>query len=116
MTLSPRVRRLSWGEAKDVSRRHFSISCSKVMYKASYSRVWCRAPRSETQQPVEDPMARKYGKKSQKTVKSAMHKYKHGKLKSGKSKKKVKNPKQAIAIGLSEARKKGAKVPRKKKK
>ena len=61
-------------------------------------------------------MARKYGKKSQKTVESAMHKYKHGKLKSGKSKKKVKNPKQAIAIGLSEARKKGAKVPRKKKK
>ena len=43
MTLSPRVRRLSWGEAKDVSRRHYSISCSKVMYKTSYSRVWCRA-------------------------------------------------------------------------
>ena len=57
----------------------------------------------------------KYGAKAQKTVKSAMHKYKHGKLKSGTSKKRVKNPKQAIAIGLSEARKKGAKVPAKSK-
>jgi uncharacterized protein DUF6496 len=56
-------------------------------------------------------MATKYGKKSHESVKSAMHEFKHGKLKSGKSKTKVKNPKQAIAIGLSEARKKGAKVP-----
>ena len=56
-------------------------------------------------------MARKYGKKSQKTVKSAMHKRKHGTLKSGRSGRKVKSRKQAIAIGLSEARKKGAKVP-----
>lgn len=61
-------------------------------------------------------MARKYGEKSQQSVKEAMHKYKHGELKSGgKSQKKVKNPKQAIAIGLSEARKKGAKVPAKSK-
>ncbi|MFL5243233.1 MAG: DUF6496 domain-containing protein [Gemmataceae bacterium] len=61
-------------------------------------------------------MARKYGEKAQKSVKNAMHKMKQGKLKSGgKSKKTVKNPKQAIAIGLSEARKKGAKVPPKKK-
>jgi hypothetical protein len=56
------------------------------------------------------PMA-KYGKSSQKEVKSAMHEYKQGKLKSGKSNKTVKNRKQAIAIGLSKARKKGAKVP-----
>lgn len=55
-------------------------------------------------------MAR-YGKKSQKTVKSAMHRYKRGSLKSGKSGKPVKSRKQAIAIGLSEARRKGAKVP-----
>ncbi len=54
----------------------------------------------------------KYSKKSQETVKEAMHKMKEGKLESGKSHKKVTNPKQAIAIGLSEARKKGAKVPR----
>ncbi len=61
-------------------------------------------------------MARKYGEKSQKSVKEAMHEYKRGELKSGKSGKKVTNPKQAIAIGLSEARKKGAKVPAKSKK
>jgi hypothetical protein len=61
-------------------------------------------------------MARKYGKKAKKTVGRAMHKAKRGKLKSGKSGKKVKSRKQAIAIGLSEARKKGAKVPDKKKK
>jgi hypothetical protein len=56
-------------------------------------------------------MARKYSHKSQEEVREAMHEYKHGKLKSGKSGKKVKNRKQAIAIGLSKARKKGAKVP-----
>lgn len=57
----------------------------------------------------------KYGSESQKSVKTAMHKMKEGKLESGKSHKKVTNPKQAIAIGLSEARKKGAKVPKKSK-
>lgn len=56
-------------------------------------------------------MPRKYGPKASKTVERAMHKMKRGKLKSGKSQRKVKNPKQAIAIGLSEARQKGAKVP-----
>ncbi len=59
---------------------------------------------------------RKYSKGAQKSVKSAMHRAKRGTLKSGKGKHpKVKSRKQAIAIGLSEARKKGAKVPRKKK-
>lgn len=57
----------------------------------------------------------KYGEASQKSVKDAMHKMKEGKLESGKSHKKVTNPKQAVAIGLSEARKKGAKVPSKSK-
>jgi hypothetical protein len=55
-------------------------------------------------------MAR-YGKKAQKSVQQAMEKMKTGKLKSGASGRKVRNPKQAIAIGLSEARRKGAKVP-----
>lgn len=55
----------------------------------------------------------KYSKKAQETVEEAMHKYKRGELKSGKSEKPVKNRKQAIAIGLSEAKKKGAKVPQK---
>ncbi len=59
-------------------------------------------------------MARKYGPESQKEVKEALHEFKEGKLKSGgKSQKKVTNPKQAIAIGLSKARKKGDKVPSK---
>ena len=58
----------------------------------------------------------KYGKKAQSSVKSAMRRRKKGTLKSGRSGKTVKSRKQAIAIGLSEARKKGAKVPRKKKK
>ncbi len=57
----------------------------------------------------------KYGKKAKTAVKKAMHKKKKGQLHSGKSKKKVKSKKQAIAIGLSKARKAGAKVPRKKK-
>lgn len=55
----------------------------------------------------------KYGKKAQETVEEAMHKMKEGKLKSGKSGKTVKSRKQAVAIGLSEAREKGAKVPKK---
>lgn len=55
----------------------------------------------------------KYGPKAQDSVEEAMHKMKQGKLESGRSHKKVTNPKQAVAIGLSEARKKGAKVPKK---
>ena len=56
----------------------------------------------------------KYGKKAQSKVKRAMHELKRGTLKSGKGGKggTVKNRKQAIAIGLSEARKKGKKVPK----
>lgn len=55
----------------------------------------------------------KYGKKAQDTVEDTMHKFKKGELKSG-SGKKVTNRKQAVAIGLNEAREKGAKVPKKK--
>jgi len=56
----------------------------------------------------------KYGKKASEKVEKAMHERKAGTLKSGKSGKKVTSKKQAIAIGLSEARREGAKVPRKK--
>jgi hypothetical protein len=56
----------------------------------------------------------KYSKKAQDKVERAMHEKKEGKLKSGRSGKKVTSRKQAIAIGLSEARKEGAKVPKKK--
>ena len=59
-------------------------------------------------------MARKYSKKASKKVERAMHERKRGKLKSGRSGRKVTSRKQAIAIGLSEARRSGAKVPKKK--
>jgi Family of unknown function (DUF6496) len=60
-------------------------------------------------------MTTRYSKKSEEKVEKSMHEMKEGKLKSGNSNKKVTNPKQAIAIGLSEARKSGAKVPARKK-
>jgi hypothetical protein len=56
-------------------------------------------------------MARKYGEAAQRSVEQAMRRRKRGTLRSGKSNKKVRSRKQAIAIGLSEARRKGAKVP-----
>jgi hypothetical protein len=56
-------------------------------------------------------MARKYSKKASKKVAKAMHERKRGTLRSGGSGRKVKSRKQAIAIGLSEARREGAKVP-----
>jgi hypothetical protein len=54
---------------------------------------------------------KKYGPAASKSVETEMREMKAGRLKSGRSGKKVTNPKQAIAIGLSEARKKGAKLP-----
>ena len=68
-----------------------------------------RLPAPCPQATCEVAMAR-YGKSAAKTVKSAMHRKKRGTLKSG-SGRRVTSRKQAIAIGLSEARKKGAKVP-----
>lgn len=59
-------------------------------------------------------MAKKYSDKAQDKIEKVMEEYKEGKLKSGKSGKKVKSRKQAVAIGISEARKAGAKVPPKK--
>ena len=59
-------------------------------------------------------MARRYSKGASQTVEGAMSRRKSGTLKSGRSGKKVKSRKQAIAIGLSEARKKGKKVPKRK--
>lgn len=57
----------------------------------------------------------KFGPKAQKEVEKAMHEYKEGDLTIGKSDEKVKSQKQAVAIGLSQARKKGAKAPKKNK-
>ncbi len=59
-------------------------------------------------------MARKYSRGASKDVERAMRKRKKGTLRSGRSGQRVKSRKQAIAIGLSEARKKGKRVPRKK--
>jgi hypothetical protein len=59
-------------------------------------------------------MARRYGKKASKKVEKVMRERKRGTLKSGSTGKKVTSRKQAIAIGLSEARRSGAKVPKKK--
>ena len=60
-------------------------------------------------------MARKYGRKASQKVRQVMRERKRGTLRSGRSGKKVTSRKQAIAIGLSEARRAGAKVPRRKK-
>ncbi len=60
-------------------------------------------------------MARKYGAKAQKKISKVMHEYGKGKLKSGRSGKKVKDRKQAVAIAISEARERGYKVPKEKK-
>jgi Family of unknown function (DUF6496) len=60
-------------------------------------------------------MARRYSRSSGRKVRRAMHEMKRGKLRSGRSRKRVTSRKQAIAIGLSEARRSGARVPRKKK-
>ena len=57
-------------------------------------------------------MSKRYGDKAQEKVHKALHEMRHGTLTSGSSSKKVTNKKQAIAIGLSEARKMGAKVPK----
>ena len=61
-------------------------------------------------------MASKYGRKARSKVKRALHKRKQGTLRSGRSGKRVKSRKQAIAIGLSEARRAGGKVPRRRRK
>jgi hypothetical protein len=78
--------------------------------------IWQEATMAATKRSSKKSGERKYGKAAGKTVESAMRRKKHGALKSGKGGKggTVKSRKQAIAIGLSEARKKGAKVPRKK--
>jgi hypothetical protein len=64
--------------------------------------------------PKKSKGGRKYGKKASSKVERAMHERKRGTLRSGRSGKKVTSRKQAIAIGLSEARRAGAKVPKKK--
>ncbi len=74
--------------------------------------VTTRKPKSSTSHRKS---TRKYGPKAQKTVEREMREFKRGELRSGRSGKKVTSREQAIAIGLSEARRSGAKVPPQKK-
>ena len=69
------------------------------------------AKKTSAKKPPAKETTRKYSRASSKQVETEMQEMHEGTLKSGRSGKKVTNPKQAIAIGLSEARKKGAKVP-----
>ena len=71
----------------------------------------CFDPASGTDTPEDEAMARKYGRKASEKVARAMHERKRGELHSGRSGKKVTSRKQAVAIGLSQARREGAKVP-----
>jgi len=76
-----------------------------------FMKLRVKQPRFRLVTMATNSKSRKYSKKASSKVGRAMHEMKRGKLKSGKSGKKVKSRKQAIAIGLSEARKSGAKVP-----
>jgi hypothetical protein len=83
---------------------------SRLRIKVNYT----TSLKGRNEMPRKANSKKKYSSKSQQKVHRAMHEMKEGKLKSGRSGKKVNSRKQAIAIGLSEARKAGAKVPAKK--
>jgi hypothetical protein len=98
-----------------VNRIHFAVTHSHnrvaaIRRTAAEPRQWVGVV---VRNHMEIAMARKYSRSASKDVKREVRKYKKGKLKSGRSGKTVKSRKQAIAIGLSEARKKGKKVPKK---
>jgi hypothetical protein len=100
----------AWREL-DLRAQELSIASEAVEARALQS----LAIREVTVASKKKKSKKKYGAAAQKKVGKAMHERKHGTLRSGRSGKKVKSKKQAIAIGLSEARARGAKVPRKKK-
>jgi hypothetical protein len=89
------------------------MATKKAAKKATKKSAAKKAPakKSANKKSSAKKSTRKYSPSSGKQVEREMHEMHEGKLKSGRSGKKVTNPKQAIAIGLSEARKKGAKVP-----
>ena len=74
---------------------------------------WLRVRLTTRQFKKDTSMARRYSRASGKKVRRAMREMKRGKLRSGRSRRRVRSRKQAIAIGLSEARRAGNKVPRK---
>ena len=88
------------------------VSSAELVYRTVLARMTHRST-GDRSHGQEVSMAR-YGKKASSKVEKAMHERKKGTLRSGKSGKKVTSRKQAIAIGLSEARRAGGKVPRKK--
>jgi hypothetical protein len=96
-----------------ISNRRCAMATKKGATKATKKSSKKAIKRSVTKKSAKKS-ARKYGASAGKYVQAEMHEMKQGKLKSGRSAKKVTSRKQAIAIGLSEARKKGAKVPKKK--
>src|SRR5271154_7266783 len=93
-----------WGERRPTNREEVTLPVIRNLTDG------------RNEMPTKKGSRRRYGKAAGKSVESAMHREKRGTLRSGKGGKggKVTSRKQAIAIGLSEARKKGAKVPRKK--
>ncbi len=93
---------------KTASRKKESPRKSSATRKNSTTRKKATGRKKTT---ARKKSTRKYGKKSQRKVGKVMREYKHGQLKSGRSGKKVKSRKQAIAIGLSQARRAGGKVP-----
>jgi len=95
---------------KKSSKKSSSKSHSK---KSTHSKSSSKKSSSHKKSPSKKS-TRKYSKSAGSDVKREMHEFKRGKLKSGRSGKKVTSRKQAIAIGLSEARKEGKKVPKKK--
>jgi len=103
--------------ARKKARRKSSSSRKSSSRKSSSRKSSSRKSSSSrsTKKRGKRKSSRKYGSKASESVERAMHKRKHGTLRSGRGGKggKVKSRKQAIAIGLSEAREKGAKVPEK---
>jgi hypothetical protein len=102
--------------ATEMSRRLIMPQLSR---KADSSQAWAGMPVAfrvsrgvNMATTKKSPRPRKYGKAASTKVAAAMHERKEGTLRSGRSGKKVTSPKQAIAIGLAEARRAGAKVPK----
>jgi hypothetical protein len=90
---------------KPLSVRRYSMTTKKATAKKSASK------KTSKKTTAKKSTTRKYSPSASKNVETEMREMKKGTLKSGRSGKKVTNPKQAIAIGLSEARKAGKKVP-----
>jgi hypothetical protein len=97
------------------SRSEYCILRSRAGHFDQVDRAFLRTASIGLRHPPGQARCRmaRYGKKAASKVKRAMHERKRGSLRSGRSGRKVKSKKQAIAIGLSEARRSGAKVPRK---